>query len=365
MNFIDVKIRLVLKMTISVKPTLYNGFKADGDLAVLGYVERVFFTEVYRLSDGRYLYLFTKLDPDSVVDRGGKYNVVVIKDGSKSYTSVVVDAHSKDNVFSIFDDLASVKGLECVAGMNKLKAMLVSDVINPLKNPAKFERFKVTIPNGIILYGPPGCGKTFIVRKLAEELGYNFFDVKHSDLATPYIHGSVGNIGKVFSVAHENAPAILFFDEISGLVPDRATMGSFGGGYKEEEIDEFLMQLDDAADKNVLVVGATNYIDRVDPAVLRPGRFDKKIHVPLPDFEARESLFRIGLVGRPSDEHIDFGRLATLTDGFSCADIIESVVESAARFAANHDLDKIDQKLLENEIVMIPRQKTRRGHDPI
>lgn len=340
------------------KPILYNGFAVTDSLTVVSYVERLFFTEVYKLSDERCLYLFTRLDPDNVVDRGGKYDVVVIKDGSKSYTGVVVDAHSRDNVFSIFDDLASVKGLECVAGMNELKAILVSDVINPLKNPAKFERFKVSIPNGIILYGPPGCGKTFIVRKLAEELDYNFFDVKHSDLATPYIHGSVGNIGKVFSVARENAPAILFFDEISGLVPDRATMGSFGDGYKEEEINEFLMQLNDAADKNVLVVGATNYIDRVDPAVLRPGRFDKKIYVPLPDFEARESLFKIGLTGRPFGEHIDFGHLATLTEGFSCADIIEDVVESAARFAANHDLDKIDQDLLENEIARVPRQKT-------
>lgn len=346
-------------MDIYEKPILYNGFKVTDSLTVASYVERVFFTEVYKLSDGRYLYLFTRLDPDNVVDRGGKYDMAVIKNGPKSHIGAVVGSHSRVQVFSMFDDLASVKGLECVAGMNELKAMLVSDVINPLKNPAKFERFKVSIPNGIILYGPPGCGKTFIVRKLAEELGYNFFDVKHSDLATPYIHGSVGNIGKVFSVAHENAPAILFFDEISGLVPDRATMGSFGGGYKEEEINEFLMQLNDAADKNVLVVGATNYIDRVDPAVLRPGRFDKKIHVPLPDLEARESLFRIGLAGRPSDESIDFGRLATLADGFSCADIIESVVESAARFAANNDLDKIDQDLLEKEMAAVSRHAHR------
>ena len=345
-------------MNIAEKPILYNGFTVTDSLTVDGYVERVFFTEVYRLSDGRHLYLFTKLNPDNVVDRGKKYDVIVIKNGSRSYVCVIVGPHSHVQLFSIFDDLTSVKGLECVAGMSELKAMLVSDVINPLKNPAKFKKFNVSIPNGIILYGPPGCGKTFIVRKLAEELDYRFFDVKHSDLATPYIHGSVSNIEKVFSTAYENAPSILFFDEISGLVPDRGAMRSFDGGYKEEEINEFLMQLNDAADRNVLVVGATNYIDRVDPAVLRPGRFDKKIHVPFPDFEARESLFKLGLTGRPFDEHIDFDHLAVLTAGFSCADIVEGLVESAARFAANHDKDKIDQDLLENEIARVTRQKT-------
>lgn len=324
---------------------------------MIGHVERTFFTEVYELSNKRYLYLFLNIDPNSVVSRGKKYDVLEIKSGSETYVSVIVDSHFRAQIFSISNDLANIKGFECVAGMEELKDMLRSDVINPLRNPAKFEKFKVYIPNGIVLYGPPGCGKTFIVRKLAEELGYNFFEVKHSDLATPYIHGSVGNIGKTFAMAQEKAPIILFFDEISGLVPDRKSVSGFDGGYKEEEINEFLIQLDGAADKKILVVGATNYIDRIDPAVLRPGRFDKKIYVPLPDFEARKSLFRIGLAGRPFDENIDFGHLAGLTSRFSCADIIDDVVESSARFAANHDLEKIDQNLVESEIARVSRQK--------
>lgn len=345
------------RMTLPTKPILYNGFKVGGGLTVANYVERVFFTEVYRLSDKRHLYLFLNLDPNCRVDRGKKYDVLEIKTGAGLHVGVVVDLHSKARVFSIFEDLASMRGLECVAGMRGLKDTLVSDVINPLKNPDKFKKFKVSIPNGIILHGPPGCGKTFIVRKLAEELGYNFFEIKHSDLATPYIHGSVGNIGKAFAMAQENAPAILFFDEISGLVPNRKNMGGFDGGYKEEEINEFLIQLNDAADKKILVVGATNYIDRIDPAVLRPGRFDKKIHVGLPDFEARVSLFKIGLADRPADGDIDFDHLAGLTVGFSCADIIEGVVESSARFAANHNLEMIDQNLIENEISRMSKQR--------
>ncbi len=276
---------------------------------------------------------------------------------------VIVDIHSKSKLFAIKEDLTVAKGFECVAGMQELKNLLTTDVINPLRNPEKFKKFKVSIPNGIILYGPPGCGKTFIVRKLAEELGYNFFEVKHSDLATPYIHGSVSNIGKVFSIAKQNAPAVVFFDEISGLVPDRKYLHE-SSSHKEEEIDEFLMQLNDAADNHILVVGATNYIERIDPAILRPGRFDKKIYVSPPDFEARKSLFKVGLANRPHDKNIDFEHLASLTDEFTCADIIEDVVESAARVAANLDKTWIDQKLLEEQINgIIDSRKNIADHD--
>lgn len=346
------------KMTVSTKPVLYNGFKVRENLTVKNRIEKIFFTDVYELSNEKYLYLFVNINPNDLIDRSEKYDILRIKNETESYIGVIVDTHSKNQVFTISEDLTVAIGFECVAGMQELKNLLITDVINPLRNPEKFKKFKVSIPNGLILYGPPGCGKTFIVRKLAEELGYNFSEVKHSDLATPFIHGSVSNIGKEFEKAKQNAPIILFFDEISGLVPDRRNMSGFDNGIKEEEVDEFLMQLNDAGDKNILVVGATNYIDRIDPAVLRPGRFDKKIYVSPPDFEARKSLFEIGLANRPFDKNIDFKHLSSLTDGFTCADIIEDVVESSARFAANHDMKSIDQNLIENEITRILKEKS-------
>lgn len=346
-------------MATSTKPILYNGFKVREGLTVKNRIERIFFTDVYELSNGSYLYLFTNINPNDVVDRSEKYDILRITNEDESRIGVIVNEYSKKEVSAIREDLISAKGFECVAGMRELKNLLIADVINPLRNPEKFKKFKVSIPNGIILYGPPGCGKTFIVRKLAEELGYNFFEVKHSDLATPFIHGSVGNIGKVFTIAKQNAPAVVFFDEISGLVPNRQNLHE-SSSHKEEEVDEFLMQLNDAADNHILVVGATNYIDRIDPAVLRPGRFDKKIYVSPPDFEARKELFKIGLSNRPHDKNINFKHLAEITEGLTCADIIEDIVESAARIAANLNKIRIDQELIENEISRLKPSKIKK-----
>ena len=340
-----------IKMVIT-KPILYNGFKVKSGLTIKNRLERIFFTEVYELSDSSYLYLFLNLNPNEVVDRTERYDLIRLEIEEEKYLGVIVDTYSKTQISSIREDLISLRGFECVAGMTSLKQQLIADIINPLKHPENFKKFKVSIPNGIILYGPPGCGKTFIVRKLAEELDYDFFEVKHSDLATPFIHGSVNNIGKAFEIAKQNAPAVLFFDEISALVPDRRNLQE-SSSHKEEEISEFLMQLNDAADNKILVVGATNYIERIDHAILRPGRFDKKIYVSPPDFEARKALFHIGLNNRPHEKDIDFDYLAKITDGMSCADIIEDIVESAARVAANNNKKSIDQKLLEEEIARV------------
>jgi transitional endoplasmic reticulum ATPase len=346
-------------MTTATKPILPNGTKIRSDIKVKNRIERVYFTEIYELSNSKYLYLFLNLDPNEMVDRSERYDLIRLDVENNHYLGIIVDTYSKAEVSSIREDLTKLHGFECVAGMKALKQQLIADVINPLKHPEKFKKFNVSIPNGIILYGPPGCGKTFIVRKLAEELGYNFFEVKHSDLATPFIHGSVNNIGKAFEIAKQNAPAVLFFDEISALVPDRKNLHE-SSSHKEEEVSEFLMQLNDASENKILVVGATNYIERIDPAVLRNGRFDKKIYVSPPDLEARKALFKIGLNNRPHDKDIDFDRLAKLTDGLTCADIIEGVIEPSARNAANLNKELIDQELIEEEIKSIkPKEKIK------
>jgi transitional endoplasmic reticulum ATPase len=226
--------------------------------------------------------------------------------------------------------------------------MLISDVIEPLMNPEKYKKFKLGIPNGILLFGPPGCGKTFIVKKLAEELGYNFIEMNPSSVATSYVHGAVGNIGKVFEMARLQAPSIVFIDEIEGLVPKREELSS-SADIKKEEINEFLLQLNNAGSSKILVVGATNRPHMIDTAILRSGRMDKRIFVGPPDLEARRDLFKICLSGRPYDKNIDFEKLAKMTDFYVGSDI-ELIVTEAARDAVAQDKSVVDEQMIVDAI---------------
>ncbi len=331
-------------MSVLSKPILHNGFKVKDDLTVKNRIERIFFTEVYLLSNDKYLYLFTNLKPDEVIDRSKKYNLIAISFDNKKYLGVIIDEHSHEKITAIIDDLTVLRGFDCVAGMKELKVLLINDVINPLLNPEKYKKFKLSIPNGILLYGPPGCGKTFIVRKLAEELGYNFIELNPSSVATPYIHGAVSNIAKVFEMAKLQAPSIIFIDEIEGLVPKREELASHAD-IKREEINEFLLQLNNAGKNKILVVGATNRPHIIDTAILRAGRMDKRIYVSPPDFQARKEMFKIFLSGRPYSKNINFKKLAEKTENYVGSDV-ELIVTEAARIAVARNKEMINEEML-------------------
>lgn len=331
-------------MATPTKPILYNGFKVRDDLTVKSRIERIFFTEVYSLSNGKYLYLFTNLKPEETVDRAKKYDLIKLDVDGKKYLGVITDEHANEKISDIVDDLTVLRGFDCVAGMKPLKSLLINEVIEPLLNPDKYKKFKLGIPNGILLFGPPGCGKTFIVKKLAEELGYNFYEMAPSSVATSYVHGAVGNIGKAFEMARLQAPSIVFIDEIEGLVPKREELGGHAET-KKEEINEFLIQLNNAGASRILVVGATNRPHMIDTAILRSGRMDKRIFVGPPDFEARRDMFRICLSGRPYDKNIDFEKLAKMTENYVGSDI-ELIVTEAARAAVSQDKNMVEEKML-------------------
>lgn len=334
-------------MSIPSKPILHNGFHVRDGLAVKNRIERIFFTEVYSLSDGhslKYLYLFTNIKPEEVIDRSKKYDLVTLDVAGKKYLGVINDDNSHEQITDIIDDLTTLRGFDCVAGMKPLKSLLINEVIEPLLNPEKFKKFKLGIPNGILLFGPPGCGKTFIVKKLADELGYNFVEMNPSSVATSYVHGAVGNIGKVFEMAKLQAPSIIFIDEIEGLIPKREELSS-SADIKKEEINEFLLQLNNAGENKILVVGATNRPHMIDTAILRSGRMDKRIFVGPPDFEARKDLFKICLSGRPYEKDIDFEKLAKMSENYVGSDI-ELIVTEAARAAVSQDKNMIDEKML-------------------
>ncbi|MHB8667217.1 MAG: ATP-binding protein [Burkholderiales bacterium] len=338
-------------MSVTTKPLLHIGYNIKGNVTVKQRVERVFFTEVYALSDGSFLYLFLKLKKESAASRSSRHNLIAVAIAGDTYPALIVQTHSREQLTSITEDLTTLRGLDSVAGMRALKNLLISDVINPLLNPEKYQKFKLSIPNGLLLYGPPGCGKTFIVKKLAEELRYHLFEMNPSSVGTPYVHGAVGNIAKVFDMARRESPAIVFIDEIEGLIPKREELGAHAD-IKKEEINEFLLQLNNAGADKILVIGATNRPQMIDTAILRSGRMDKRIFVPPPDFEAREEMFRLCLNGRPYNQAIDFKRLAAMTDNYVGSDL-ELIVTEAARDAVMHDKAEIDEAMLAHVIARV------------
>jgi len=216
-----------------------------------------------------------------------------------------------------------------VAGMRLLKTQLEREVLYPIIEEELYLKYKVSLPNGILFHGPPGCGKTFITRKLARELKFHFLEIKPSDLASIYVHGSQEKIGDMFSEAEEKGPTVLFIDEIDAFVPKRG--GNDVGHHYSSEVNEFLSQLNEAWIRKVLVVGATNNINNIDQAILRPGRFDRQIYIGLPDMEARQELFKLSLKDRPLGI-IDHFTLAKISEGFTPAEIV-LICDDAARQA--------------------------------
>ncbi len=233
------------------------------------------------------------------------------------------------------------KGLGRVAGMGRLKRLLYEEVLKPIQNPELYQRFRLTIPNGILLYGPPGCGKTFIAKNLAQELGWHFMDIHASSIASTYIHGTVLAIRDIFKKAAEHAPTLLFIDEFEGLVPKRVDL-SGQQQHKAEEVNEFLVLLNECAEKKIFVVSATNEPEKIDEAVRRPGRLDKMIYVGPPDFEARVQALKMYLMDRPV-ENVDPEGIARKLEGYPFSDI-SHITDEAARLALRREKTFISNK---------------------
>lgn len=221
-------------------------------------------------------------------------------------------------------------GFNSIAGMQKLKDTIQLDVIDALNKKEKYDEYGLTIPNGMLLYGPPGCGKTFFAEKMAEEIGFNFYQIKPSDIQSKWVNASQENIKNLFDEARENAPSIIFLDELDAIVPNRDN--SSVNHMNTSAVNEFLAQMNNCGDDGVFIIGATNRPSAIDPAILRAGRLDKLIYLPPPDFEARKMMFKLYLEKRPREIGLDYSILAEATENYVSSDI-KFLCDEAARKA--------------------------------
>ncbi len=218
----------------------------------------------------------------------------------------------------VFVEVPSVKW-EDIGGLAEVKARLIETVEWPLKYANLFEQAGTRAPKGILLAGLPGCGKTLLAKAIATESGANFISVKGPELISKYVGESEKGVREVFRKAKQAAPCIIFFDEIDALVPAR---GKGENPVAERVLSQFLAEFDGAEElRGVLVLGATNRPDMLDPAILRPGRFDEQVTIPLPDEQSRKEIFTVHLRNRPFAEGINAADLAARSENFSGADI--------------------------------------------
>jgi transitional endoplasmic reticulum ATPase len=225
-----------------------------------------------------------------------------------------------------------------VGGLKQVKQELMESVEWPLKKPEVFKKMGIKPPRGILLYGPPGCGKTLLARAVATESEANFISIKGPEIFSKWVGESEKAIREVFRKGRTAAPAIIFFDELDAIVPKRG-LGYADSGASERVISQLLTEIDGIESlQNVLVIAATNRPDILDPAVLRPGRFDRMIRVPSPDVESLKEIFKIHTTGMPLSRDVVIDELARKAQGYSGADI-EAICREAAMISLREDIE--------------------------
>ncbi len=215
-----------------------------------------------------------------------------------------------------------------IGGLEEVKQELREVVEWPLKHPEYFKEMGIEPPKGILLYGPPGCGKTLLAKAVATESGANFIAVKGPEILSKWVGESERAIREIFAKARQAAPCVIFFDEIDSIVPRRGFR--FDSGVTDRIVNQLLTELDGIAKlEGVVVIGATNRPDILDPALLRPGRFDRIIYVPPPDRKARLEIFKVHTRKMPLADDVDLEKLADMTEGYTGADIAAVCREAA------------------------------------
>lgn len=260
-------------------------------------------------------------------------------------------ARSTDNIKVRFDD---------VAGADEEKAEL-QEVVEFLKKPQKFTELGARIPKGVLLVGPPGTGKTLLAKAVAGESNVPFLSISGSDFVEMFVGVGASRVRDLFEQAKKSRPCIIFIDEIDAVGRQRGTGLGGGNDEREQTLNQLLVEMDGfEANEGIIVLAATNRSDVLDPALLRPGRFDRQIYVHVPDVKGREAIIKIHAKNKPIDDEVDFQTLARITSGFTGADI-ENMLNEAAILAARADRPKIIMSDLTegiNKVIMGPQKKS-------
>ncbi|KAK7411095.1 hypothetical protein VNO78_02485 [Psophocarpus tetragonolobus] len=231
-----------------------------------------------------------------------------------------------------------------IGGLENVKRELQETVQYPVEHPEKFEKFGMSPSKGVLFYGPPGCGKTLLAKAIANECQANFISVKGPELLTMWFGESEANVREIFDKARQSAPCVLFFDELDSIATQRGSSVGDAGGAADRVLNQLLTEMDGmTAKKTVFIIGATNRPDIIDPALLRPGRLDQLIYIPLPDESSRLQIFKACLRKSPMSNDVDLAALSRYTHGFSGADITE-ICQRACKYAIREDIEKDIEK---------------------
>ena len=248
-----------------------------------------------------------------------------------------------------------------VAGADEEKQELI-EVVEFLKDPRKYAELGARIPKGVLLVGPPGTGKTLLARATAGEAGVPFFSISGSDFVEMFVGVGASRVRDLFETAKKNAPCIIFIDEIDAVGRQRGA--GLGGGHDEREqtLNQLLVEMDGfGGNEGIIMIAATNRADILDPALLRPGRFDRQIRVDRPDVIGREAVLKVHARNKPFEEHVNLKAIAQRTPGFSGADL-ENLLNEAALVAARRDKKKIDMTDIDeatDRVIAGPAKKSR------
>ena len=248
-----------------------------------------------------------------------------------------------------------------VAGLKEEKEEL-EEVVDFLKSPKKYIQVGARIPKGILLVGPPGTGKTLLAKAVAGEAGVPFFTISGSDFVEMFVGVGASRVRDLFEEARRNAPCIIFIDEIDAVARSRGT--GMGGGHDEREqtLNQLLVEMDGfGVNEGIIVMAATNRVDILDRAILRPGRFDRKVMVGRPDVQGREEILKVHAKGKPLSEDIDLGQIARTTAGFTGADL-ENLLNEAAILAAKDERVYLKQADVQKAFVKVGIGAEKKSH---